>query len=132
MIELIGVHRPDQTDVVDARAEFGQQFADFDSGFTTGVELVRCSQQLGPARFQVDEGQPLLLQYLQQFVRTGLHVVLDQRRLVVEQILLRRGAGHVQIDHMLGLGRFRGGLGGERVFPFRASLSPSQTRLKTP
>ena len=43
--------------------------------------------------------------FLSQLFRAGLHVVLDQLGLVVEQLLLRRRAGHVQIDHVLRLGR---------------------------
>ena len=50
----------------------------------------------------LDEREPLVLE---QLVGAGLHVVLDQLGLVVEQVLLGRSARHVQVDDALGLGR---------------------------
>src|SRR5688572_27486291 len=41
----------------------------------------------------------------QRLGRTRLPVKLDELRLVIEQIELRRGADHVQINYILGLGR---------------------------
>src|SRR5262249_36912147 len=61
----------------------------------------------------LDEGEALVLE---QLVRTGLHVQLDERRLVVEQLLLRRRAGHLEVNNAL---RLRGKLGllwCERIF----------------
>ncbi len=49
----------------------------------------------------LDEREPLPLE---QLVGAGLHVVLDEFRLVVEQVLLRRRARHVQVDDRAGLG----------------------------
>ena len=51
-----------------------------------------------------------------------LAVQLDQLRLVVEQIQLRRRAGHVQIDDPLRLGRKMRRLRGERIGGRRGSL----------
>ena len=62
-------------------------------------ELVRRAEQL---RVALDEREPLALEEL---VRAGLAVALHQLRLVVEQLQLRRAAGHVQVDDLLGLGR---------------------------
>ena len=50
----------------------------------------------------LDERELLVLE---QLVGARLHVVLDQRGLLVEQVLLGRSAGHVQVDYPLGLGR---------------------------
>ena len=42
---------------------------------------------------------------LEQGIGARLQVVLDELRLVIKQILLRRPARHVQINHSLGFGR---------------------------
>ena len=93
------MHRPDDRDVIDDLADVGQQVADRLAALAALVELVRGAQQLG---MPLDEREPLVLE---QLVGAGLHVVLDQGRLVVEQVLLGRGARHVEIDDPLGLGR---------------------------
>ena len=76
-----------------------QQVADRAAALAALVELVRRPQQLG---MSFDEGESLVLE---QLIGARLHVVLDQRRLVVEQVLLGRSARHVEIDDPLGLGR---------------------------
>src|SRR5579864_2582663 len=50
-----------------------------------------------------------------QVGRNRLPVVLVQLRLVVEQIQLRRRAGHEQVNHALGLWREMRLLGGQRI-----------------
>ena len=85
-----------------------QQLADPGAALPALLELVRRAQQLG---MPLDEREPLVLQ---QLVGAGLHVVLDQLRLVVEQVLLRRRAGHVQVDDALGPRRELRRLDGQR------------------
>ena len=50
----------------------------------------------------LDEGEALVFQ---QIVGARLHVQLDELGLVVEQFVLRRRAGHVQVDDAFGLRR---------------------------
>src|SRR5437764_5724833 len=63
------------------------------------LEFVRRAEQI---RMPLDEREPLILE---QRFGTWLHVQLIQLRLVVEQIMLRRRAGHVQVDNTLRLRR---------------------------
>src|SRR4051812_33321713 len=86
-----------------------QKVADLLAALTALVELIRRSQELGMA---LDERETLVLE---QLVGAGLHVMLDERRLVVEEILLGRSARHVQIDDALRLGRKHGGPWRHRV-----------------
>ena len=52
-------------------------------------------------------------------VGAGLTVALDQLRLVVEQVEIRRRAGQVDIDHPLRLGGEMRSLGGQRIIDRR-------------
>ena len=82
MIELVGVHRLDDGDLVDRAAQVGQELADHRAALTALLKLVWRAQKLG---MPFDEGEPLVLE---QLVRAGLHVMLDQLGLEVEQVLL--------------------------------------------
>ena len=53
--------------------------------------------------------------FLSSSIGARLQVVLDERGLVIEEILLGRPARHVQIDNSLGLGREMGRPGLDRV-----------------
>lgn len=83
MIELIGMHRTDEGQVIDHRREVRQQLADPCSALSMLCKLVRTSQQL---RVPLDEGEPLSLE---QLIRAGLQMVLVEERLVIEQSVLR-------------------------------------------
>ena len=89
------------------------------------LELVRRAEQLG---MPLDEREPLVLE---QLVGAGLHVVLDQLGLVVEQVLLRRAARHVQVDDALGLGREVRRPGRHRVVG-RRPAAPARGRRSAP
>src|SRR5262249_61045560 len=86
-------------------------------------KLVWRSQEF---RMPFDEREALVFE---QLVRARLHVLFDEFGLVVEQLLLRRRAGHVQVNHILGLGRkhrrFWGGrVGWGRGFAWPARRAP--------
>ena len=98
MIELIGIHRLDDREIVDHAPQVRQELAQHRAALDRFLKLVGRAQQLG---MPLDEGEPLVFQ---QLVRARLHVMLDQLGLEVEQVLLRRSARHVQVNHPLGLG----------------------------
>ena len=81
------------------------------------------AEQLGRA---LDEGEALVLDEL---LGNGLAVVLRQRRLRIEQIELRRRAGHEQVDHPLGLGRVvqAGERAGHRTTPESSAWAADAT-----
>ena len=85
------------------------------SSLTTGAALAAFCEFVGRAEqlgVPLDEREFLVLE---QRVGARLQVVLDELGLVVEQILLRRPARHVQIDDLLGLGGEMGRPGLDRV-----------------
>ncbi len=93
----------------------GQKLAHQQAGVAVAAKTVRGSQEVG---VPLDKRKPLPFQKL---VRAGLHVELHELRLVVEKVLLRRRARHVQVDDGLGLRR-RGRLAqGQRRFIQRGS-----------
>ena len=73
------------------------------------LELVWRAEQLG---MPLDEREASVLEHL---VGTWLHVILNQLRLILEEVLLRRRSRHVQVDDMLGLRRELRGARRERV-----------------
>ena len=77
----------------------GRQLRDLRARTSVLLELERRTQQLRPS---LDEREPLALDEL---LRDVLPVVIDQRRLGIEQIDLRRRAGHEEKNDALGLGR---------------------------
>ena len=99
VVELVGPHRVDDRHVVDDRGEVRQQLADPRAALAVLGELVGRAEELGRA---LDEGEPLALE---DFLGAGRAVELVELGLVVEQVVLRRRAGHVQVDDPLGLGR---------------------------
>ena len=84
-------------------------------------ELVRRAQQL---RMPLDEREPLALE---EFLRARLAVALRELRLVIEQLQLRRAAGHVQENDLLGPGRKMRRPIGERIDRRAGSSSSSRT-----
>jgi hypothetical protein len=115
VVELVGVHRLHDAQIVGDILQIRPQLAHFDPGLAMPRKLVWRAQHFRPAGLQVDKRQPLLLQNRQQVVRAGLQVVLDQLGLIVPQIVLRRRARHVQVDHPFHFGRQRRRLWGEGV-----------------
>ena len=94
VIDVVGMHRADDADVVDARGQARQQLADFDPGFAVAVEFPRRGKQI--ARFR-----PLKFRL---FKRQRLAVIGRQSRFGIEQIDMRRSAGHIEKNHPLGFG----------------------------
>ena len=98
VVELLGLHRLHDGDVID---NLGQELPDL-AQFGSGLSVLRKGERRAEhVRHPLDEGEPLPFEVL---LRTRLAVVLLQRRLVVEQVQLRGTPRHVQVDHMLGLG----------------------------
>ena len=101
MVDVVGDHRADDADVVDAGGNLRKQFADLDAALAVLLELERRLQQV--ARFGTDEFRHL---ERQRFAVEG-----GEFRLGVEGIDVRRPAGHEQEDETLGLrGILRGSL----------------------
>jgi len=127
VVELIGVHRLDDGDVVGDVLEVRQEFAHPRSRFAALLEFVRRAQHFG---MPFDEGEATPFQ---KGIGAGLHVAFDQLGFKVEQFLLRRGAGHVQKDDAF---RFGGHaeFGGVRISAFgfigRDTLVVSQQRAE--
>ena len=97
VVELVGVHRPDHAQLVGDLVQVRHARRTSTCRSCRAGELARRAEQLGRPG---GEREPLPLEEL---VGAGLAVVLDQLRLVVEQVEVRRRAGHVQVDHPLGL-----------------------------
>ena len=100
VIELRRVERSDDRDLVGDRRKMRQQFRELGARLAVLLERERRSEQ---PRRSLDEREPLA--FRDELRRNLLAVVLLQRRLVVEQIELRRRAGHEQINDVLRLRR---------------------------
>ena len=100
VVELRRVHRADDRDVVGNRREMRQQLGQLRSRLAVSLERERRPEQ---PRRALDEGEALALR--NELRRDLLAVELLQRRLVVEEIELRRRAGHEEIDDLLRLRR---------------------------
>jgi hypothetical protein len=109
VVELAGAHRLHDAEVVDDVRDVRQQFAHPRARLAVLRELVGRAEDQRPA---LDERELLSLQDL---VGTRLHVQLDQLRLPVEEIVLRRRARHVEVDHRLRPRREHRRPDGERV-----------------
>jgi hypothetical protein len=99
VVELRGVHRLDERHVVGDALQPGEQTGNRRAGISVAFEGVWRRQKFGHA---FDESETLALD---EAVGDGLSVVFLELRFVVEEVNLRRAAGHVQIDHALGFCR---------------------------
>src|SRR6187551_1405374 len=81
------------------------------------LELVRCAEHLRDA---LDEREAFLLE---ERFRARLAVHLDQLWFMIEEIELRRGTGHVQVNDPLGLG-------GKMRGPWRHRVGQAGTPLR--
>ena len=111
VVELVGVHRVDEAQLVGHVGQVRHGVGEPDARLAVLGELPPRAQQLGRAG---GEGEALALGEL---VGARLAVALDQLRLVVEQIEVRRRAGQVDVDHPLGLGGEVRLLGGQAGCP---------------
>ncbi len=109
VVELVGVHRLHQRDVVGDAVEVRAGVAHPQAGLAVLAELAGRAHEL---RHAGGEGEGAALE---DRVRTVLAVALHQLRLVIEQVEVRRRAGHVQVDDPLGTGAVVGGTRGQRI-----------------
>ena len=105
VVELVGVHRLDEADVIDVPGEAGHAVGDPGAGLAVLLEGEDGAEELWGA---FDEGEGFAFEELGRAV---FEVVFDELGLVVEKFLLGRGAGHVEVDDALGLGGNHGGAG---------------------
>src|SRR5579871_2570808 len=96
VVELVGMHRADDADIVHDLRQIRQLTGDLGSRLPVALESVRGAQQFGRA---FDKREPLSLNEL---LGDLLAVVLVQFRLVVQQIELRRRARHEEEDDVFG------------------------------
>jgi len=108
VIELRGVHRPDDGDVVGVLRQSREEIAHDLSRLPMRPELEGGAEQ---SRSPLNEGEPLAGD---QLLRNRLSVVLVERRFGIEEIELRWAPGHEEVDDPLGLG---GNRDGERRLP---------------
>ena len=93
MVELVGVHGADQGGPVHDLAHVGHQLRDLHARFSVAAKGEGRAQE---RRVSLDEGQALALD---EALGTQAPVQLLKAGLGVEHVELRRGAGHMQIDH---------------------------------
>ena len=98
VVDLFGDHGIDDAHVVGMLGHPRYDFAHPLAGLAMAGKLPGRSEHHGPT---FDERKPFAIKDL---VRTRLQVMLDQRRLPVKKILLRRRSAHVQVDDPLGFG----------------------------
>ena len=96
MVELVGVHRLDKANVVHHRTEMRQPVRQPRPGLAVLLERKLRTQHL---RDPLDEGE---LFAFEEFLRALFAVVFHQLRFVIEQLMLRWRARHVEIDHAFG------------------------------
>src|SRR6478736_6476003 len=99
MIKLIRLHRMDERDLVEMFLQVGQSIGNPQPGLHLAMKRIHRPHQLGCSG---DESEPLPSK---EFLRTILPIEFGQFRFVLEQFQLARRAGHVKINHPLGLGR---------------------------
>ena len=96
MIDLLGVQRADDAQLVGNAGQVRQQFGDLLAALPVRAELVLAA---GQRHLAADESEALAAG---QLLGAGFAVVFHQGRLRIEQVKLRRRADHVQVDDMLG------------------------------
>ncbi len=99
VVELVGAHRLDETQIVDLSFQVRQPIGDPGAVLAGLMEGILGTQQLGHA---TDEGKALAGQVRLRTVRA---VEARQHRLVFEQFQLAGRPAHVQVDHAPHLGR---------------------------
>ncbi len=119
VIDLLGMHGLDETELVGDFCGVGQEFADPGAALAMARELVN---GLGEGEARLRRGHRGEALALAHAGREFLAVALGERGLVVEGLHLRRPAEHEEIDDALGLGgkvgvgeESFGGGGGEEV-----------------
>ncbi len=98
VIELVGVHRAHQRDLIGQAMEVRAGIAHPHPSTAMALKAARRAKQLGHT---AGEGEGAALE---EGIRTVLAGAFHQLRFVVEKIQVRRRPGHVQVDHPLRLG----------------------------
>ena len=120
VVELVGVARADQADVVDDFRQMRQGLGEFEAALAVAGELELRPQHGGVG---ADEGVALTADDRRR-ERLAFH--LGELRLVVEQIELARRAGHEQVDDGLRLAGEVGRMRGHGVRPKQAAVLRSE------
>ncbi|PYI86129.1 MAG: hypothetical protein DME26_09625 [Verrucomicrobia bacterium] len=97
MVESVGGHRLDDGDVVHNFGQMRQRFGQFCAALPVIGKFEFGREQ---RRVRLDEG--VFLPH-HDLWRNRLAIVLGERRLVIEQVKLARGAPHEKVDHTLRL-----------------------------
>lgn len=100
MIDGLGVHRFDETDVVSDAGDMGEEFGDFGAGLAVFFEFVFGS---GNGEGFLARGHPGFSLVEVDEVSEFLAVVFLKFWFVVEEVLGGGSAGLEEIDHALGL-----------------------------
>ena len=108
MVELIGAAALDDRDLIHHRRQLRQHLRDLGPRVAVLGKLELRRQHCG---IGADKGIPLAADY---FRRNRLPLNLDQLRLVIKELQLRRGPRHEELDHRLRLRRKVGRLGRQR------------------
>ena len=98
VIDLVGVEGFDDAEVVGDGGEVGQQFGHPGAALAVLFEFEGGALEGG---FGADEGEAFAFE---EFGGAGLAAAFDELGFVVEEIELRGGADHVEVDDVLGLG----------------------------
>ena len=109
MIELLGEHAFDDAHLVGHRLEIRHGIGHPDAALSVLREGAGRPHELGRT---AGESESLALHKL---IRSILPVPFHQLRLVVEDVEVRRAAGHLQVNDSLHFGAGSGGLGGEGI-----------------
>src|SRR5262249_2375679 len=123
VVEVVGVHRPEDEEVVRDSRRVREETRERSAAAAVPAERVRRAQE---RRDTFDEGEPLALD---DILRNLLAVVRVELRLRVEEIDLGGPPGHEQEDDALGLGREVSRLRGQRVGGDRGPR-PEELRLE--
>ena len=102
VVDVLRVHRLDQTDVVDDAADVLHRIADHRPALAVRLERRdRPDDRIRRLPFDHRREPPVAHHRARQLF--AVHLL--ERRLVVERVVLRERAEHVQVDHTLGLRR---------------------------
>src|SRR5262249_1065617 len=96
MVELVGCHRANDREFIGNLVKRLDGIRHPGAGLPVAAELLPRAEQLWHAGGE-SEALPL-----EELIRARLTVAIDEFRFVIEQIEVRRRAGHVQIDNALG------------------------------
>ena len=121
MVELISVHRPDEADVIDHFREVRKDFRQLGPALPVPGEFEARAEGGGVG---ADERVPLSAD---DFRRNRLPLEFRQRRLVIEEIEMARGARHEEMDDGPGSGSVVRRLCRQGINPLGSGYQPART-----